>query len=77
MTHVRPNLRLYLANRTGVLLTPVVILTIMLGLSLIVAGFIGIATGSCCPRAPWCGCATTVAPSIACPGSFSPWACSR
>ena len=35
MTHVRPNLRLYLANRTGVLLTPVVILTIMLGLSLI------------------------------------------
>ena len=45
MTHVRPNLRLYLANRTGVLLTPVVILTIMLGLSLIVAGFIGIATG--------------------------------
>lgn len=45
MTHVRPNLRLYLANRTGVLFTPVVILTIMLGLSLIVAGFIGIATG--------------------------------
>jgi len=45
MTHALPNLRLYLANRTWSVLTPIYILAIMTGITVVITAIIGIATG--------------------------------
>lgn len=45
MTHIRPNLRLYLANRWWVVGTPVFILALMTLISIAIAGIIGLGTG--------------------------------
>ena len=45
MTHVLRSMRLYLANRTWSVLTPIYILAIMTGITVVITAIIGIATG--------------------------------